>query len=245
MPQTAPKLAGTATHDFLSCLADALGGSVEPPVKAMEARIRDAVRTTGTPVNCIPRRLPACSHLPEAIATASSASEILARLMGGFAAIEPYLAGTTVQRVAPTRATTGRMATPSRRSSGQKAWKVDQDCRSEFLYWRRKCAIPTTVTRRRRFTSCCHLGGFSMVPPHGLSPASAALFTTCQISSTQWPRMPRPYWRCGVSGQHRQRRPNGRDFRECGFLRAHPVAGGYLNKALSSLPQPNIAHRSD
>ena len=91
MPQTAPKLAGTATHVFLGYLADALGGSVEPPVKAMEARIRDAVRTTGTPVNCIPRRLPACSHLPEAIATASSASEILARLMGGFAAIEPYL----------------------------------------------------------------------------------------------------------------------------------------------------------
>jgi len=91
MPRTAPELEGTATDDFLSCLADALGGSVEPPVKAMEARIRDAANTTGACVHCIPRRLPVCSHLSEAIATASAASEVLARLMGGFAAIEPYL----------------------------------------------------------------------------------------------------------------------------------------------------------
>jgi quercetin dioxygenase-like cupin family protein len=82
---------GAAIREFLTGLADALAGSAERPVKAMETRIRDAIDTSGAHLECIPRRLPVCSYLPEAIATASAASEVLARLMDGFAAIEPYL----------------------------------------------------------------------------------------------------------------------------------------------------------
>src|SRR5262245_35799919 len=81
----------TAIRDFLVDLADALATSTEPPVKAMQARIRDAVDAPGAPVECVPRRLPACSYLPEAIATARAGPAVLARLTDGFAAIEPSL----------------------------------------------------------------------------------------------------------------------------------------------------------
>ena len=91
MPDTTPNLAGAATREFLSCLADALDVSAEPAVKAMEKRIRDAIHATGPRAECSARRLPACSYLPEAIATARGASDVLARLMDVFAAIEPYL----------------------------------------------------------------------------------------------------------------------------------------------------------
>ncbi|WP_225308944.1 dimethylsulfonioproprionate lyase family protein [Hypericibacter adhaerens] len=82
---------GAAIREFLSSLADALAGSAEPPVKAMETRIRGAVDAAGADMDRMPRRLPACSYLPAAIATARAASGAIARLMDAFAALEPQL----------------------------------------------------------------------------------------------------------------------------------------------------------
>src|SRR5262249_45355315 len=73
------------------CLADALVPSAAPPIRAMTARIRNAVDVPGRRGDCVARRLPVWAYLPEAIATARAGSELIARLADGFYAIEPGL----------------------------------------------------------------------------------------------------------------------------------------------------------
>ena len=88
MPSRDPLL-----EDFLASLADAFRTrDVGPQATAAIDRIYDALQTHGPRGSVVPRRLPVCRHLSEAIATARAGSAPVARVADAFAALEPSLA---------------------------------------------------------------------------------------------------------------------------------------------------------
>jgi hypothetical protein len=80
-------------QDFLTSLADAFRVSaIGAEASTAIDRIYQALQVPGPAGAGAPQRLPVCSHLPEALATARSGSARVARVADAFAALAPSLA---------------------------------------------------------------------------------------------------------------------------------------------------------
>lgn len=79
-------------QEFLTSLAEALPArGIGPEAAAAIDRIYGALRTPGPAGSVVPRRLPVCRYLTEALATASAGSASVAGVAAAFAALEPSL----------------------------------------------------------------------------------------------------------------------------------------------------------